>query len=136
MAHDFDPVDISSAAFWGQPMRERDDAFAILRTRPTLTFHRSVEVGSAPGSKGFWAVTRHADMVYVSRRPGEFCSGEGIGYSDIPKELNEPFGSFIMTDAPRHTHLRHLVSRAFTPSRWPRSRNRSRIRRASSSLMQ
>ena len=115
MTYDFDPVDISSAALWGQPMRERDEAFAILRTRSNLTFHRSVEVGSAPGSRGFWAVTRHADIMYVSRRPGEFCSGEGIGYSDIPKELNEPFGSFIMTDAPRHTHLRHLVSRAFTP---------------------
>ena len=97
-------------------MRERDEAFAILRSRPTVTFHRPIEVGSAkPSRDGFWAVTKHEDIVYVSRRPGEFCSGQGVGYSDIPKELNEPFGSFMMTDAPRHTHLRHLVSRAFTP---------------------
>ncbi len=96
-------------------MRERDEAFAELRTRPTLTFHPAVQVGSAPGAKGFWAVTKHADITYVSRRPGEFCNGKGIGYADIPQELNEPFGSFIMTDAPRHTHLRGLVHRAFTP---------------------
>ncbi len=115
MAADFDPIDISSMDFWKQPMRERDQAFAELRGRPALTFHPPVQVGSAPGSQGFWAVTRHADITHVSRRPAEFCNGRGIGYSDIPKELNEPFGSFIMTDAPRHTYLRGLVHRAFTP---------------------
>ena len=115
MTVDFDPVDISTVAFWSQPMRERDEAFAELRTRPTLTFHPAVGVGSAPGSKGFWAVTRHADITYVSRRPAEFCNGRGIGYSDIPQEHNEPFGSFLMTDAPRHTHLRGLVQPSVHP---------------------
>ena len=115
MTVDFDPVDISSDAFWTQPMRERDEAFSILRTRPSISFHEPIAVGSAKGSQPFWAAVKHADIVHVSRRPGEFCSGEGIGYSNIPKELNEPFGSFMMTDAPRHTHLRGIVSRAFTP---------------------
>ncbi len=98
-------------------MRQRDSAFAILRDRSELSFHRPIELGSSPTAVGFWAVTKHADIVQVSRHPELFCSGRGVGFSDIPKEYNEPFGSFLMTDAPRHTQLRRLVSRAFTPKR-------------------
>lgn len=109
-------VDISSTAFWRQPMRERDRAFEILRARPTVTFQPAIELGSS-GGPGFWAATTHADIQFVSRHPDRFCSGRGVGFSDIPQEYNEPFGSFLMTDAPRHTHLRGLISRAFTPKR-------------------
>jgi cytochrome P450 len=111
----FDPVDISTARFWGQTMRERDAAFAALRTRPNVTFHPPVEVGAVATGPGFWAAAKHADIVHVSRHPEQFCSAQGVGFSDIPAEFNEPFGSFLMTDAPRHTQLRRLVSRAFTP---------------------
>jgi cytochrome P450 len=103
----YDSIDISTADF----------AFASLRTRPTMTFHPPIELGSAADSAGFWAATRHSDIVHVSRRTEQFCSGKGVGFSDIPEEFNEPFGSFLMTDAPRHTQLRRLVSRAFTPKR-------------------
>ena len=111
----FDPVDISGAAFWATPMRERDLAFRVLRDRPSVTFHPPIELGSVATVNGFWAATRHADIVHVSRHADRFCSGRGVGFSDIPPEFNEPFGSFLMTDAPRHTQLRRLVSRAFTP---------------------
>jgi cytochrome P450 len=110
----FHPVDISTASFWAQTMRERDAAFAELRSRPGITFHRPVEVGATETGPGFWAAVRHADIVHVSRHADQFCSGKGVGFSDIPAEYNEPFGSFLMTDAPRHTQLRRLVSRAFT----------------------
>jgi cytochrome P450 len=110
-----DAVDISSAGFWGKTMRERDIAFAELRSRPAITFHPPVEVGATATGPGFWAATTHADIVRVSRHPETFCSGRGVGFSDIPAEFNEPFGSFLMTDAPRHTQLRRLVSRAFSP---------------------
>ncbi len=96
-------------------MRERDVAFAVLRSRPSVTFHRPVELGLETSGPGFWAATTHADIVHVSRHPEQYCSGRGVGFSDIPAEYNEPFGSFLMTDAPRHTQLRRLVSRAFTP---------------------
>jgi len=111
----FDPVDISSSSFWQQTMRERDLAFAELRTRSQMSFHPAIAASSATGDAGFWAATKHADIVHVSRHPDQFCSGRGVGFSDIPPEYNEPFGSFLMTDAPRHTQLRRLVSRAFTP---------------------
>lgn len=110
-------VDISSTTFWEQPHRIRDEAFAALRGTPGLTFHRPIELGSDPDAPGFWAAVRHEDIRYVSRHPALFCSGRGVGFSDIPAEYNEPFGSFLMTDAPRHTQLRGLISRAFTPRR-------------------
>jgi len=110
-----DPVDISTASFWGKTMRERDVAFATLRAGANVTFHPPIKLGAVATGPGFWAASKHADIVHVSRHPEEFCSGQGVGFSDIPAEFNEPFGSFLMTDAPRHTELRRLVSRAFTP---------------------
>jgi cytochrome P450 len=111
----FDPIDISSTQFWAMPMKERDTAFATLRARAGITFHPPVDLGIGASGPGFWAAARHADIMHVSRHPDEFCSGRGVGFSDIPPEYHEPFGSFLMTDAPRHTQLRRLVSRAFTP---------------------
>ena len=115
MPAEFDQVDISSARFWATPMQERDSAFAALRAQSSISFHRPIELGVSEKAPGFWAAVRHRDIVHVSRHPDEFCSGRGVGFSDIPAEYNEPFGSFLMTDAPRHTQLRRLVSRAFTP---------------------
>lgn len=111
----FDAVDISSSAFWRQPMRERDRAFAELRQRPSISFHQPVESAGSDDEPGFWAAARHEDIVFVSRHAELFCSGKGVGFTDIPQEYNEPFGSFLMTDGDRHNQLRRLVSRAFTP---------------------
>jgi cytochrome P450 len=110
----FDQVDISSAEFWGRKMVDRDNEFAVLRAQPSVTFHPAIDTGVSAGH-GFWAATRHADIVHVSRHPEVFCSGQGVGFSDIPPEFNEPLGSFLMTDAPRHTQLRRLINRAFSP---------------------
>ena len=68
-------------------------------------------------ARGFWAVTRHEDVVHVSRTPEIFCSGQGVGLGDVPIDLLELNASFLVMDAPRQTALRRVVSGAFTPRR-------------------
>lgn len=65
---------------------------------------------------GFWAVTRHADVKEMSKAPEIYSSG--IGHSnlwDLEADALEARRSIIDTDAPDHTRLRRLVSKAFTP---------------------
>lgn len=108
-------VDISSSAFWSLPPRERDASFAVLRAQAPVSFHPPPQGGLIPPTVGFWAVTRHADIVEASLRPETFCSGQGVSFEDIPPEVAEAIASFVVMDAPRHTKLRRLVSQAFTP---------------------
>ena len=69
----------------------------------------------------FFAVTRHAEVIEISRRPQDFCSGRGsTSIADLPEDAMEFFGSFIVMDDPRHARQRGIVSRAFTPRRLQR----------------
>jgi len=64
----------------------------------------------------FFAVTRMAELVEISRRAQDFCSGKGsTNISDLPPEALEFFGSFIAMDDPRHARQRGIVARSFTP---------------------
>ena len=66
---------------------------------------------------GFWAVTKHADILEVSKHPELFCSGKGAtSIPDMPEIFLEFFGSLINTDDPKHKRLRSLVSAGFTPA--------------------
>ncbi|WP_433783781.1 cytochrome P450 [Actinomycetospora sp. CA-101289] len=112
-----DPVDLSTLAFWGRPMAERDASFAELRRERPVSWHRPPEGMLMPSEDdpGFWAVVRHADIGHVSKNPKLFCSGQGVQFQDAPPELLEASQSFLAMDAPRHTQLRKIVSAAFTP---------------------
>ena len=68
--------------------------------------------------RGFWAVTRHADVVEVSRDTETYSSAVGhIQIYDIDADALEARASMIDMDPPIHTRLRRLVSSAFTPGR-------------------
>ncbi len=66
----------------------------------------------------FWAITRHADIIEISRQPELFSNlphfqivvGAEFGDSDH----REP-ETIIQMDPPRHRRYRELVSRRFTP---------------------
>jgi cholest-4-en-3-one 26-monooxygenase len=70
---------------------------------------------------GFWAITRHSDVVAVSRDSDTWSSqtnGAIIRYvSGTTREQIELQSSVIMLniDPPQHTKLRGIVSRGFTP---------------------
>jgi cytochrome P450 len=62
---------------------------------------------------GFFALTRHEDVLAVSRDPATFCSGEGIAMRG--GEMMVPGGvTLISTDPPRHAAQRRFINRSFT----------------------
>lgn len=91
------------------------DDFAALRAEAPFT--RSEIPNLLTGEMDeFFAVTRYAELVEISRRPQDFCSGQGsTNISDMPAEALEFFGSFIAMDDPRHARQRGIVARSFTP---------------------
>src|SRR5467141_4128765 len=69
---------------------------------------------------GFWVVTKHKDVKEVSVRSDVFSSLEKTAlprYKDGTVGEQIERGKFVLLnqDAPHHTHLRKIVSRAFTP---------------------
>ena len=68
-----------------------------------------------PQGPGFWALTRYADVMQVSRDPDTFHSAPTSTVGDMPAEIAEWLGSMINMDAPKHTKLRLIVNRGFTP---------------------
>ena len=100
-------IDITSPSLYvkGIPY---DRLTSILET-PGLTWHPYED-------SGFWAVTRHAEVKAVSKQPEIFSSA--IGHTnlwDLEADALQARRSIIDTDAPDHTRLRRLVSKAFTP---------------------
>ena len=117
-----DEIDLSDPEFWARPRTEREQAFAVLRAeRPVAHFDDPAilaEIFHTPPGPGYYAITRHADVYAISRRPDAFCSGQGsTSINDLPPEFLEFFGSMINLDDPRHLRLRRIVSAAFTPRR-------------------
>lgn len=85
------------------------DRLSEVRALPGLMWHPYED-------NGFWAVTRYNDVAEVSKHPEIFSSG--IGHTnlwDLEADALEARRSIIDSDAPDHTRLRRLVSKAFTP---------------------
>jgi len=76
-----------------------------------------------PGYGSFWAITRHADICEISKRPDEFMNGNGIVVLDIEQTRMRETGAsglagmktIIEMDPPTHRSFRKLASGWFTP---------------------
>jgi cytochrome P450 len=68
-----------------------------------------------PPHSGFWSVTRHRDIVTVSRDWQTFSSSRGVSLEELDDDQLEHRTSLIDTDPPRHTALRKLVAPMFGP---------------------
>lgn len=86
-------------AFWsGDPY----PAFAELRaTDPVHRYH-------GPAGE-LWAVTRHADVLTVSKDTSSYCSGKGVLLTELTRPLVST-DSIIYKDPPQHSKHRKLVS--------------------------
>ncbi len=69
------------------------------------------------GVPGFWAITKHEDIIFVSRHPELFSAAIRTSmfseYSDEDLALQQQMMLFM--DPPQHTRQRSYVNRGFTP---------------------
>ncbi|AKL68542.1 MULTISPECIES: cytochrome P450 [Streptomyces] len=95
------------------------DTYRLLRERHPVTWQEEPEVLGWPAGPGFWAVTRHADVVRVLRDHTTYSSWLGATQIRDPDPADLPFlrRTMLNQDPPGHGRLRRLISRAFTPAR-------------------
>jgi len=98
----------------GQPF----DSFAKLRKAAPVAWHPEPN-----GLPGFWAVTRHADVMRVNGDPATFSSRRGGILMNTPQPGTghvllgrASFDTMINLDAPEHLQLRREHMPFFTPA--------------------
>ena len=101
-----DDVDLENDVF---AERVPHETFALLRREAPVYWY------DWPHGRGFWCVTRHADVVSVSRDTKTFSSAHGANLEDLDEEMKDARRSMLETDPPRHSRLRGLVGPPFTP---------------------
>ena len=70
-----------------------------------------------PDVPSFWAVTKHEDVLRISRDPATFCSSQGILLMDLGRELPDIPGAMLYVDPPEHVRYRRLVNPGFSTGR-------------------
>jgi len=87
------------------------ETFALLRREAPVYRHPQ------PNASPFWAITRYRDVMAVSRDAATFSSERrGALLGEPPEEaLAQQRLMMLNMDPPRHTKLRSLVNKGFTP---------------------
>ena len=107
--------ELTDPKFWQQPLQDRMARFAELREVSAFLPAR-IENELFGVRDDFQVAVRFAEVMEISRRAQDFCSGNGaVSVQDMPSEAMEFFGSFINMDDPRHARQRGIVARSFTP---------------------
>jgi cytochrome P450 len=109
-------LDVISATRYGTQGYPHDAWTRLRREAPVCWME-------PPGYQPFWAITRHADIVEISKQPDQFrSSGRFILFPELPggrgaEDLakNPPLRMLVNQDPPEHRDFRGLVSKWFTP---------------------
>ncbi len=125
---DVDTIEFDDPTFWDS--HDTEAVFAALRAKQPVPWCAEPEIPGWGKGPGYWSLTRHADVVEASRNPQRFVSGKGTNVPDMPIEIAEFFGSMINMDAPRHTRLRLIVNRSFTPRQVARIEDQVQVKAA------
>jgi cholest-4-en-3-one 26-monooxygenase len=105
------PVDLSNPDSFAEGVPS--EWFRRLRAESPVAF-----LPEARGGPGFWAVTRHRDVVHVSKNPELFSSSQGTNIEDQSGDQLAKLQTIMLNmDPPQHVKYRRLVSRGFTPAR-------------------
>jgi cytochrome P450 len=110
-----DEIDLANDGFYGLSFDDRDEAYRVLRReRPVAHFAERAEPPFEAGP-GFWALTRHADVVEASRSADVYSSAEGTLIRDRPSiDIATVLHSMFDMDDPGHAKRRKLVADFFT----------------------
>ena len=108
-----DGFDLIDSGAYGENGPPHDSWTALRRHSPV---HRC----EPPNYPPFWAITRHADICEISRRPETFLNEPGIVMvkSDEIFDRNEGIGAMrtiIEMDPPKHRSFRKVAAPWFTP---------------------
>ena len=87
--------------------------FDVLRREAPVHWHPDRE------TPGFWALTRHAEVVHVSKNPQLFSAARRsvFLFESNEEDLSNLQMMLVNRDPPNHTKLRRMVSLGFTPRR-------------------
>lgn len=90
------------------------EVFKYLRNEEPVYWHEDPEQGV-----GFWAITRHEDLDFISKNPLIFSSAEKSCLLHESDEAMLPLlqMQLINMDPPQHLKYRRLVRSAFTPKK-------------------
>ena len=84
-----------------------------------LRKHKPVFWCEYPKTDPFWAITKHADIVQISKQPRLFLNGPRllvfVNESGMEESPTPPFRHLLDMDPPDHGEYRAVVSRHFTP---------------------
>jgi cholest-4-en-3-one 26-monooxygenase len=108
-APEIDVIDPGVYERGGIPHRQ----FQWLRDNDPVHWHQDPN----EGVPGFWAVTRHEDVVSVSRRADPYSSHERTAmFEEFSSDDIAMYGQMMLfQDPPDHTRLRAIVNKGFTP---------------------
>ena len=89
------------------------EMYSLLRREDPVHWH--VEHDGGPG---FWAITKHEDVKFVSKNPSLFSSMQTISIMDPDPDLLPALQNIMINmDPPRHNQYRNLINKGFTPRR-------------------
>jgi cholest-4-en-3-one 26-monooxygenase len=87
------------------------EQFDLLRREAPIYFHPETD-----GGAGFWCITRYDDLHQISQTHPVFSSEWGITLHEGTEEsLAQQRMMMLQMDPPRHTRLRLIVNKGFTP---------------------
>ncbi len=89
--------------------RAPHEVFRWLRREQPVFFQ------ALPEGRGYWALTRYADVVAVSKDPATFSAERGGVIIEDSRDATLNRSMMLSMDPPRHAAYRKLVLAAFTP---------------------
>jgi cytochrome P450 len=103
-----DSIDLTDLDRWAEGVPH--EWFALLREEEPVFWQEERD------GRGFWSLTRYDDVLAASKDYGTFSAElGGTSLMDLTPEQVQSRMSMLDSDPPRHTRLRNIVNKAFTP---------------------